>query len=731
MRARARGSVVLAAILALVGVLAASPAPAAAAEDQLQDFAVKTYKLDPDRGTLVITQQYILTNKAPSTRRSYPCTTYVIDPYLGAIPVQTTCTTRTDYYYDRYTLWVEKDAKSIKVKPSSGKATFKFGKVDGDWRQLSINHSPLYYGKTLKFTLTYELPAGGPRSDTDRRVGWYYSSFCAAGPGSDTGQLRVIAPSGFTFTQRFGTLAKSPDGAMTNYDGERKSFADRDSVCFDGTNADDGFTNTVIPVPGDSDITVSSWREDATWRDAVQGAVTDDVPKLRGLLGDMDPGGYTIRETLSSGDRWNSLNRNNRIMDLSEDVVARSDVTVRLAATWFDTDLFDDRWLIEGHARWASLEAGAVAAADVPCTDPGPAGERGAVRLIAWQTLGDSPTEDALAAHAYQRQAACHVVASVADAIGAATLLDVTATMRAGTAAWSEPPAEPDSYDWKAWLDIVERRGFVPAGADPAILDGLMTRFGLTSPTDTAARRDAITAADAVAAELGGVLPPAIATALEDWAFEDAQARIAATTAVLATLDDVTARVPEASVTDGEVIRLLTAAATDDALEEAAALASDQAALATRAADAVALAAAPRDMIQELGLVGDVLPNASDAVAAVSSIDAAGVDTYEGRVRTLIGGARDAGTLRLAVAISVVLGLVLLVIGVLVLRRRRRRRSVTLATASGPAVTMAPTAGAGDGAAVEPAAAVTPAASVEPGTSAHAAIEPGGGEPGS
>ncbi len=197
MRLQRRFAPLLALGLAVSATGIQAPAPAAAATDQLQTKAVSTYVPQPARHAVHVTIVMTMTNKAPSTSKSRSCTQYVFDPYYGYIPYTATCTTRTDYYYNAYEFWVERDAKAFKVKASSGTTSVKAAARKGDWRKVRVAFSPLNYGKTRTITLDYDLPAGGPRSTDERRVGTAYSSFCVAGPGTDTGTVRVRVPAGF------------------------------------------------------------------------------------------------------------------------------------------------------------------------------------------------------------------------------------------------------------------------------------------------------------------------------------------------------------------------------------------------------------------------------------------------------------------------------------------------------------------------------------------------------
>src|SRR5207249_8358928 len=226
---------------------------------------------------------------------------YYIDPYYGYIPYTTTCTTRTDYYYNSYTLWIEKDAVGLKVKADTGSASVKLGKRKGDYRQAVINFSNLFYGRTRHLTLAYDLRGGGPRSTAERRVGYGYADFCAVGPGTDSGSLRVIVPAGFALgVSRVMTSVTA--GGHTTYSTPAMKRPWTFYACFTGAN-DAADTTVSVPGPSAGAVTIQSWKDDPAWTAAIGTAIRDDLPKLVSLLGPL-PGDrpLTIRERVARTD---------------------------------------------------------------------------------------------------------------------------------------------------------------------------------------------------------------------------------------------------------------------------------------------------------------------------------------------------------------------------------------------------------------------------------------------
>ena len=134
---------------------------------------------------------------------------------------------------------------------------------------------------------------------------------------------------------------------------------------------------------------------------------------------------------------------------------------------------------------------------------------------------------------------------------------------------------------------------------------------------------------------------------------------------------------PAVEADGGRVEQAVLAATSQADLDAAVALAERQKTMAIDVLDAIGDLDEPRDSLQELGLSGVVLPDGSEAIAAVEAIDADTASAQVDEIRSTLGGARDVGTQRAAmiggaiVAATLLVGL--LILGVVVVRRRRRR----------------------------------------------------------
>ncbi len=670
-----------------LGSVAVDAPSVAAATNQFRASARSTYELVPSRGVVHVTIVYTFTNKAPSTSKSYSCTQSAFDPWYGWYSYTTICTTRTSYYYNSYSVWVEKDARAIKARASSGSVSAKAGKVDGSWRKVTLKYSPLWYGATRKITVSYDLPAGGPRSTAARHVGYVYSAFCAFGPGTNSGVLRIVVPAGYSLNGTWPMTSKASGGRTIYSTANMKSKPWEFSVCVSGSNPMGYATSPVTAADGQV-VTVRAWREDTAWSGAVKAAVTDDLAKLTAFLGPNPHGpGLTIREDRHQTVAAGRFDADTNVLTLGETVTSRDEVAHVLAATWFDRDLFAADWLSEGYARWAERAAGV---SDAPCTKPEPTSTEYAPNIAAWVALDMPATQAQRDRLAVRRQAACYVIAQVARAIGDDAMLVAVQAMRAGRDAWStaDEPVARDSevVHWQDWLDVVTERGLVPAGADPDLAADLLHEYGVATDEEHLAARAAARDGYHDLLELtGGRVPSWLPATLTRWDFTDAQAAIDAASKAWTTAASVETILPAVDVDGGPVQQAVTAAATQEELDAAAATAESQVVLASDVAEAIAVKAAPRDAIQELGLAGTELPDEAVAIEAVANVDADAASAAADEIRATITGAREVGMQRAAMIGGAIGVLVVLLAGVTVVVRRRRRRAVAVEVApTGP-----------------------------------------------
>ena len=682
MRRRRAASLAAAGLFALATFGPGAPT-VEAATDQFQDSAVSTYVLDPDHTVVHVTTAFTFTNKAPSTTSRRTCSEIRVDPYYGTYVITGTCVTRRDYYYNSYEFWIERDATAMKAKADTGSVSIKPGKREGNFRLVKLGYAKLYYGKTRKLEFTYDLPAGGPRSPAQRRVGNVWSTFCAYGPGTDSGILNIVVPSGFEMKLTRSMASTSASGKTTYGSGKLKQPW-KFSSCLSGLN-EDGYVVSELTAGGRR-VTIEAWKEDTAWADAVRVSVTEDLPALARAVGAESSGELTIREDVARlvGSGTSAFDHKTSTLRISEMLATRQEVTHTLPGLWFGSQLFREKWMTEGYSSWAEHLAGV---SDAPCGEPGPFPGSSGISLAVWSRLVAEPTADDLAIDAYKRQAACHIVSAIAEAIGPERMLVTVDALRAGVDPYVstdvDAPSVAQPMEWRRWLDIVEQRGLVPAGADPDLASTLIRRYGVTKDNKFLAEH--ATARSAYAALLaltGKPAPSVVTTAMTNWRFDQAETAMKAATTAWTTARSIEEVLPAVEVDGAAVQQAIADAESQDALDAAVTLATRQAALAADMAGALAVAHAPRDLVQEVGLIGTTLPDEAVAVDAVVRIDGDATSAISGQLRSLIGAAREVGVQRLAIGVGVVVAFLLAILALFIFRRRRRRRRAMTAAAN-------------------------------------------------
>jgi hypothetical protein len=678
-------------LLAVVACLLAATAgtlsapPASAGGDQLQASGVATYRLDPARRVIHVTTVYTLVNRAPGRRSTFDCSFWSVT-WSGATYVPRTCTRRTGQSFTRYRFWIEKDATAVRVRASSGSARARRGSISAGYRRWTATVSPIRYGQTRRLTVTYELPGAGPRpaAGSVRRVSYGYADFCVSGPTSDTGQTRVVVPSGYALATT-PSLESSAAGSARVYGSGRMAARPWEfGLCLRGPNPA-GSVQTPVPGPGGATVAVGAWRDDERWLGAVTAAIGGELVALEGVLG--TPAGplpTSISET--TADTADAAPAGAGAWALAEWVTDPAAISTPLAlGVWLPQATFGDGWVRDGTLEWARTAAGL---GGTTCDEPlgAPDATPEALDLDSWvapEAGGSSPAADAI--WAYKRQVACFIVSEVARQANPARMRAALDAIRDGWDAWSPADAPVQraqtAIGWRDWVDIVTERALVPAGADPDLAADLIATYDTgIDPSELAAHKAARYAYHRHLDRYGSV-PASVTDAMRRWAFEAAQAGLAAADQAAASAASVGDILPGVDTDGGPVDAAIRAAQTQSDLEAAVRLAASQVDIAREVAAAFALEAAPRDALQELGLAGMPAVHHSIALDAVERVDAQTAHAEAVRIRSLIEGARQAGLVRAALLIAgIAAGIVVLVVAVVLLRRRRRGTRPAAAT---------------------------------------------------
>ncbi len=654
---------------------AVSP-PVALAADDLDVSTKARYVVRPDDGTVRVTVDVTILNQKPNRTTS------------GVI---------TRYFYNAVNLGVQLEAAHVRAARGSTPLHVTTAKRK-TFRLVTVGlGSDLYFGQSTKVRISFDLPAGVPRSGSNVRVGPAFATFLAWAFG-DHGTVRIDVPAAFTVDVSGETMSKQ---AADNGGQTFTASTDDALAWYAWVNArnDDGLTRERLDLPDGERILVRGWPEDAKWRRRVSVILSDSVPNLVGRIGLPWPvdGPLNVLEVHTP-----LLEGYAGFYDPKRDEITISenldDVTIIHEAShaWFNGNLFTDRWINEGLAE--EYASRVLASETRGNADPAPIKRtaKAAFALGAWPP--PAPIRDATsdAREQYGYDAAWTVIRELVDEVGEDGMRRVFQAADHHTIAYpgdGTPETTTQPNDWRRFLDLVEEQG----GASAA--DLLQTWVLPASAGAQLRDRDAarVDYARLVGASDGWAAPAVVRLALDGWRFDEAEARMddaqaiveqRAATEALATANGLT--VPTDLETSYE------SAGSEAALSATAALAANtQSSLASVIAATVAVGA-PRDWITTLGL-GGKNPDA-DAAAARSAWEAGDLATASDRsalAAATIGVAAEAGRGRAILiggGIAVVV-VILLALALLWVRRVRGRRRSVPPTAPAPPSPEAGTAG--------------------------------------
>ena len=578
---RAARAVAIVALIGLQGLALAAPTPAAAV-DGSTDTAVTTYTMNPAAGRLDVEIDVTVTNSKPSVTTYVPCFKYVYDPYYGWYLAPSTCPQTTRFYINATYAFLEVGAKAIKVTADHGAASAKLFKSGAVFNEFKFSFQNVFNGQKRILKITYQVPGGAPRSDSDTRIGQASASFCVIANGYDSGSTRVVAPSSFDLTvdAHGGTLDSTTAKGVTTFQTGPITSPGDFWACISGDNPA-GYAKSFFTSPSGRPIELQAWPEDPTWSANVQGEIRGDLTKLEALIGRGLPGtGTVVIREVSSGELGayaGTFDPKVGIARVSEDLETGT-VAHELSHTWFNDALFSGRWLSEGSAGWAESTI-----TGVKCADPGPYPGPGAERLYIWTFAGPKATQAELDAVDYEYKASCYLVSAVVARIDKArltavfdALLDHKLAYRSGTVVLD---GKAEAEDLHQWLDAMDELGLVPSAvADLDFAQSLVIRFGAGPTVGSLVDRSAARAMyhKLVPAIGTWVVPEAILRSLAEWRFANATDEMKAETAAFAAATAADAALHEADPLDGPVKDAVAAAKTQADLDAAVAKAIDQ-----------------------------------------------------------------------------------------------------------------------------------------------------------
>jgi hypothetical protein len=643
---------------------------------------------------LVALAALVVPSGTPSAAAATPglelttATTYTVVPSSRVVRVAIVVTARntkpnrasggilTRYFYDGARLAIHPEARNVAARDGSTQLTTKIEPKTG-FAILDVRfRASLFFGQTAKIRVTYELPAGAPRSASDIRVGTAFVTFVAWAFG-DSGSVRVQLPSSFEATATGSDAAKTTSGATTVFSAPTIRDVGAWYLVVTADRAS-GLTNDRIDLPEGEHLVIRSWPEDTEWSARVRELLTRGLPELVEQTGlDWPVSGdltvFEVHTPLLEGYSGQFIPSEQRI-EISEDL---DDLTIlhEAAHAWFNSDLFVGRWINEGLAdTYAADTLSGIGEGEFAPDRVDPADEH-AVKLDAWTHPGritDTATNER---EQYGYEASWTVIRTVFREVGFAGMrqvLNAAEDHRIAYVGLGTPETVSGPNDWRRLLDLVDELGR-SKGAD-----SLFRQFVVT--TDRAATLDARAAARTAYAELvragADWRPPLyVRSPMSEWRFDVATSRIAEATAVLGARAQLATMTSALGITPPTDLRDAYQGATDS-LDAASAIATREIAAARALTDATAAVAAPRAPFVTIGLIGE---EPEGALAAARDAFANASPDAEARAlaaTALVHGAVEVGRGRaLTAALVAGLAAVLLIVLVLGLRRRRRRRA--------------------------------------------------------
>lgn len=644
--ARARGPartglaclVVGAAVGALVLV-----APAAAAEDGLDETSHSTFVLQAGGSPVTVSVRTTLRNEHPDS---------------GGYA----------YYWDGYSLPVPAGAQDVRASSGGTALPVTVEPTEDPAVLLAVtSFSPLSYGRERTIEWTYSLPGEPVRSAGYTRVGDGYATFTVLGAG-DPGQVSVdvVVPGAMVFDSTSDAFTSAEQGETVTWSA-RESTDEYGIWAVVSARDLEAVDERAVEVGGTT-LTLQSFPGDQEWIDFVEQQVTAGLPVLEEVVGHPWPGGLeVIREDVSPqviGYAWFDPDADEIVIpeDLDEGLLFHE-----LTHAWLDPVHIRERWLYEGLTeavaeRVVGRTGGTWETPAVPDR-----GSAVAVPLGAWtEPAGERAGE----VDEYGYAASYTAVTDLVGDLDEETFTEIVAAAYAGESAYEDAgytERNGGRTDWRRFLDLVEVRGGVADAGD-------VFRTWVLGDADAALldqRAEALTSYRALDEADGAWSTPfGLRSAMTHWRYPAAEDVVAALGTAPADAAALQEAVSDAGLTEPASVREAYQEAAD--AEEYAAVAE----LLPRAVDVV-------------GAVGEASRTAAtdrDPVSGLGEL-VLGVDRSAAEARTLLAEgsldaaeqAADATTGRAAAATWVGVAVVLLVVGaavgtVLAVRTARRRR---------------------------------------------------------
>jgi hypothetical protein len=656
-------------VVLLAGLVPGGVAPVGAVEGVVATGAT-TLTVQPDRHRVHARVDLRIRNDRPSTTSGGVTTDWVIQEWAVAVP---------------------DDATSVRVTRAGKRLPTTIRERDG-YDHVTFDLQPdVPYGQTAAVRMTYDLPDGGPRSESLIRVGRAYVSFYAFAHGDDQATVRIEVPANFDIETRGGEIETTFDADGRTILTTAGSVDDlRWYVFVDGDRPDALETETLQVEIGDElrFVEVRSWPEDDLWAKRVRERLTSGLVALHDLHGLDWPVVGTLRVTESATQR---LNGYAGFYDPGE-TGAQDEITIseepdeqvilhEASHAWFNDGLLTGRWISEGLAESYAARAMSRLGSTPPSPGRVRRDRRVAFALNLWGPPGRIDDAESQAHEAYGYDASRMILDSLIDEIGEERMRDVLADADAEAIAFPGAPKREthtliaDFRDWRYLLDLLQQVG----GSKKA---GDLFETWVASDVDRPLLADHEAANrlyDALVDRAEGWMPGyALRSQMARWAFDHADRELELARAALdrrAAIEPLEAKL---GLDDGGALR--------SAFEGAVVSYDNVVSLGDEVLEtldvvemAQATVAAERSPLVAIGLVGSD-PNAdlAEAAAAYGAGHLGESRTQAGEALALIEDAEGIGMQRAAVAGGVGLTLVVLGAGLVIVARSRRRERPAL-----------------------------------------------------
>jgi hypothetical protein len=399
----------------------------------------------------------------------------------------------------------------------------------------------LFYPQSQSIEFDYDLPAQPPRSDGVTRINDAFSSFIAFGFG-DSGitSVHIVVPASLTTDVVGVDMRREVHGDQATYIADAIDDPDVWTAAVDARN-DAQLVEKEATVDGQR-IVIKGWPDDQPWVDFVDGQLKKGLPELQQLIGQPWPDttkDLTVTETAAPylygyAGWYDQIKNSIEIGDRLDALV----VLHEISHTWFNTDLFTDRWVNEAFAN--EFASRALEKGGEPLESPGLVASDGpsAFKLNDWgkPRLQDSAT---LEEERFGYDASWMILRTISTEVGMDALKKVVDSASHRLLAFQTPtsadksPTTPTSRDL---LDLLEEIG----GSKQATT--LFTQYVITldQASSLLERDSARTAYHQFADSSAGWGPPlAIRSAMSMWNFKHAIELIPDAQAILMTRDQI------------------------------------------------------------------------------------------------------------------------------------------------------------------------------------------------